>query len=65
MDDAFEVAGRALQIGTIGHCLILILYEWRIANWTTLWEIINLLFSGTPLDNGFHYLRYYLARPLN
>src|SRR6266699_316763 len=61
MGDTFKIACRALQIGTKGHRLSLILNEWRIANWTMLWEMIHLLFPGAPLDDGFHYLWYYFA----
>src|SRR5947208_10428602 len=65
MDDTFKIACRALQIGTIGHCLSLILNEWRLANRTTLWEMINLLFTCTPLNDGFHYLWYDFACALD
>src|SRR5712691_12908742 len=65
MDDTFKIACRALQIGTKGHCLSLILNEWRIANWTMLWEMINLLFPSTPLGDGLHYLRYNFTCPLD
>src|SRR6266566_6376670 len=65
MDDTFKIACRALQIGTKGHRLSLILNEWRIANWTMLWEMIHLLFPSTPLDDGFHYLGYYFTCPFN
>jgi hypothetical protein len=41
------------------------LYEGRIANWATLGEMIDLLIARTPLDDGFHYLWYYFARPLD
>ena len=65
MDYAFEIAGRTLQIGTKGHRLSFILHEWGTANWTMLWEMINLLFASTPLDDGFHYLRYYFTCSLD
>src|SRR5712691_10398344 len=65
MDDTFKIACRTLQIGTKGHCFSLILHEWRIANRTMLWEMINLLFPSTPLDNGFHDLWYYFTCSLD
>ena len=65
MDDTLKIACRALQIWTKGHRLGFILNEWRIANWTMLWEMINLLFPSTPLDDGFHDLWYYFTCPLD
>src|SRR6266571_9413442 len=65
MDDTLKIACRALQIRTKGHRLSLILNEWRIANRTMLWEMINLLFTGAPLDDGFHHLWYYFACSLD
>src|SRR5215467_5371966 len=61
MDDTLKIACRALQIGTKGHRLSFILDEWRFANWTKLGQMIYLLLTCTPLDDGFYYLWYYFA----
>ena len=64
MDNAFEIASRALQIGAVGHGFVLRTHKQRIADGAAFRQVIHFLFAGAPFDDRLHYLWDDLASAL-